>query len=193
MPSTCCDAARRRRSQAADHRRRDLEAAGTATRGASSQAAQARPLPRLPARRHAGDSLSPRRRCSCFPRSMKASACRRSRRWPAERRSSPRTCRRCRRSPATRRCSSIPTTSASIADGHAPRADRPGTRRRDAAQGTVARTRVLVGTLGREHVAAVSGDRRTASTSATASRGDVDDSRTPRSGAPPFHEGGTGP
>ena len=43
-------------------------------------------------------------RRSCFRRCTRASACRRSRPWPAAPRWSPRTCRRCRRWPATPRC-----------------------------------------------------------------------------------------
>ena len=55
--------------------------------------------------------------CSCFRRCTKGSACRRSRRWRAGRRSSRRTCRRCRKSPATPPCWSIRTTRDAIADG----------------------------------------------------------------------------
>ena len=51
------------------------------------------------------------RRCSSSRRSTKGSACRRSKRWRAARRSSPRTSRRCPRSPAMPRCWWIRTTS----------------------------------------------------------------------------------
>ncbi len=50
-----------RRAEAAHHRRRDLEAAGAAPRRPQPQAAQARALPRLPARRDAGHPLPPGR------------------------------------------------------------------------------------------------------------------------------------
>ena len=48
---------RLRRAEAADHRRRDLEAARAAACGPQPQAAQARALPRLPAGRDAGDPV----------------------------------------------------------------------------------------------------------------------------------------
>ncbi len=152
--------ARLRRAEAADHRRRDLEAAGAAPRGAQPQAAQARALSRLPAGRDAGRSSTGWPRCSSSRRSTKDSACRRSRRWRAARRSSPRTSRRCPRSPATPRCSSIRTTSTSIVDGMRARADRPGAGRRAAAQGPGARARVLVGALGRADARALRRGRR---------------------------------
>ena len=80
-----------------------------AARGAPAQAAQARALPRLRPRGDAGRACTGWPACSSSLRSTKGSACRRSRRWPAARRSSRRTCRRCRRSSATRQCSSIRT------------------------------------------------------------------------------------
>ena len=102
--------ARIRSRQAAHHRRRDLEVRDTAARGAPPQAAQVRALLRLRSRPDARRFSIASRRCSSSPRSTRDSACRRSKRWPAARLSSPRTSLRCPRSSAMPRCSSIRTS-----------------------------------------------------------------------------------
>ena len=76
----------RRRPEAGDHRRRDLEVPGAAAVGAQAQARQARALPRLSADGNAGGVLSPGARVRVSVACTKDSACRRSRRWPAARR-----------------------------------------------------------------------------------------------------------
>ena len=110
-------AARARSSEAGADRRRDFEVRRAAARRAPASAAPVRAIPRLSAGGDAGDHVSPRRRLRVSRRSTKGSGCRRSRRWPAARRSSRRTCRRCPKSPATRRCSWIRTIREAIADG----------------------------------------------------------------------------
>ena len=131
---TCCGR-RPRGPEAGRHRRRDLEVRRAAPGGAPLQPAQVRPLPRLPARRDARRRLSPGRACSCSRRSTKASACRRSRRWPAARRWSRRTSRRCRKSPGDAALLVDPARPARDRRRHAARADRAGAAPRRCAPG----------------------------------------------------------
>ncbi len=128
-----------------------LEVPGPAAGRAPAPAAQARALPRLRAGRPRWSSSTGWPASSSFRRSTKASACRRSRRWRAARRSSPRTSRRCRRWPATRPCWSIPTTSASIADGLRRAVTDEAARERPDRTGPGAGAGVLLGARGRRH------------------------------------------
>ena len=79
--------ARPRGSEAADHRRRDLQAAGAEARRAQPQAPQARALSRLRAGRNAAQCCIGWRRVRVSRRCTRDSVCRRSKRWPAARRS----------------------------------------------------------------------------------------------------------
>jgi hypothetical protein len=101
--------------EAAHHRRRDLEVPGAAARGAPHKLHKhVRFLGFQP-----DETLAVLYRLAgvfVFPSLYEGSACRRSRRWPAARRWSPRTCRRCRRSPATPRAGR-PLRPDAIADG----------------------------------------------------------------------------
>ena len=91
-------------------------------------------------------ALPARRRSSSSRRSTKGSACRRSRRWRAARRSSPRTCRRCPRSSATRRVLVDPHGPGAIADAmRRVLTDAGAARRASSARGLAARQAVLVG------------------------------------------------